>query len=220
MPKIGCCTFLAAALTMASCASTIHKAARSGNTAAVQDFLKQGVDVNARDENGSTPLLEALSGKSPQTARVLIEAGADVNVVQYQWTPLIQAAIGRDIETTKLLLEKGADPKAFNSSAVRFAVVGTGDNPPKAGIARLLVQAGADVNAAEPNTFPFLWSAIQFGNIEVVRELIDLGADTELVFRGEPPFGGLDALGWAKLWKNEDAARAIHEARRTKSSAK
>jgi uncharacterized protein len=211
--------FLTVVLGAASCASTIHTAARDGNTEAIQEFLKQGVDVNARNDYGSTPLMEAISGHRPATARALIEAGADVNATRYQFTPLIFAVIARDVDTIKLLLGKGADPKAFNNSAVRFAVIGAKDNPPKVGIARLLVEAGADVNASEPKTFPFLWSAIQFGTIDVVRELIDLGADIEYVFHGDPPFDGLDAVGWAKLWKNEAAEQAVLEARKNKNTA-
>jgi len=52
------------------------------------------------------------AGEMPGLARVLIEGGADPNVVQDGLTPLMRAAIARNADLARRLLERGADPSA------------------------------------------------------------------------------------------------------------
>jgi ankyrin repeat protein len=55
-------------------------AAAKGDTKTVKDLLDKGVNVNTRDSNGNTtPLGHAVWGGHVDTARLLIERGADVN---------------------------------------------------------------------------------------------------------------------------------------------
>jgi hypothetical protein len=57
---------------------SIHAAIGLGNIAAVKQHLAAGADVNAKDEDGRTPLLNALSGPK-EIIELLIAKGADVN---------------------------------------------------------------------------------------------------------------------------------------------
>ena len=50
---------VAALMACAAGCSTIHDAARDGNLAAVRQHLQEGSDVNAKDNNGDTPLMWA-----------------------------------------------------------------------------------------------------------------------------------------------------------------
>lgn len=59
--------------------SPLHSAVKSGNTELVKVLIEAGADVNARDQNKSTPLLEAAAKKNARAANMLIEAGADLN---------------------------------------------------------------------------------------------------------------------------------------------
>lgn len=86
--------------------SDLPEAARRGDVARLEALLRQGAAVDARDEAGLTPLMEAAS---PEAARVLLRAGADVNAsTRSGWTALMQAAAAGRLETVRRLLEAGA----------------------------------------------------------------------------------------------------------------
>lgn len=70
-----------------------------------QFLLKNGADVNATDEDGMTPLMEAARHKRTEVARVLIAAGADLNIrSKIYGTPAIVLATDHDDEATAELL--------------------------------------------------------------------------------------------------------------------
>jgi ankyrin repeat protein len=98
----------------------IHSAARMRDVEAVRRELAAGVDVdvvNGRAENGdggNTALWFAAQGPWPggvDAARVLIEAGADVNKrCEHGRTALHMAAAWGHADVARLLLKNGADP--------------------------------------------------------------------------------------------------------------
>lgn len=68
-----------------------------------------GLDINARDDEGVTPLGHALLDKNFSFARYAIELGADVNLSDNDhWTPLHHAAAAGDMDAAKILVESGA----------------------------------------------------------------------------------------------------------------
>lgn len=75
-----------------------------------QFLLKNGADVNATDEDGMTPLMEAARHKRTEVVRVLIAAGADLNIrSKIYGTPAIVLATDHDDEeTAELLRSAGA----------------------------------------------------------------------------------------------------------------
>ena len=58
---------------------SIHKAAEEGNIEAVKQHIAAGTDVNAKDEEGETPLHHAAWEGHKEVAQLLIAKGADVN---------------------------------------------------------------------------------------------------------------------------------------------
>jgi len=95
------------------------KAAKKGDVAAVQHLL--GIDkalVDARDKDGSTPLHCAAWKGHAAVAKVLLQAGADVNArsrnEHYGDTPLHAAAHGNQAAVVKLLIDNGAKLGAKN----------------------------------------------------------------------------------------------------------
>ena len=54
---------------------TIHDAARRGNIEAVKQHLAAGADVNAKRNDGKTPLDLTISYKRPETAELLRKHG-------------------------------------------------------------------------------------------------------------------------------------------------
>jgi ankyrin repeat protein len=93
-------------------------AAFFGQPAAVDVLLARGGEVNTRARHpfGVNALHAALAGPTPEVARALIAAGADVNAAQAGGgTPLHETAFSGYLELTQLLLERGANPAAVDN---------------------------------------------------------------------------------------------------------
>lgn len=86
------------------------RAARAGHADTVKTTLAApGADVNVRDENGSTPLIEAARGGHDDVVQALLVARADVKVKDNRGkTALMYASEGGHNEIVKLLRQAGA----------------------------------------------------------------------------------------------------------------
>ena len=70
-----------AALVLVGCgpSADIHQAVRGGNIEVVKQAIADGADVNAKTEDGWTPLHFATSVGYEEITELLIAKGADVN---------------------------------------------------------------------------------------------------------------------------------------------
>jgi ankyrin repeat protein len=117
----------------------------------VRLLLDSGANIEARDEEGATPLMRAASYGQTEIFSLLLERGAKVNVRDKQgMTPLIGAACACAIATMnsthdimKLLLEKGANvnARARDGKSALMMAAGSPDDPASV---RLLLSNGAD----------------------------------------------------------------------------
>jgi ankyrin repeat protein len=89
----------------------LHSAATHGADSVVQLLLERGADVDARDVNGYTPLMDA---GSVAVVQLLLAAGADATAVDDGGMTVLQcqARDGACAGTVCLLLKAGADPAA------------------------------------------------------------------------------------------------------------
>jgi ankyrin repeat protein len=79
----------------------------------VQDLLERGADLEAKNEEGWTPLHLASYKDNIETTKLLIDAGADVEAKDnHGMTPLHWATNWNHIEIAKLLLDAGVDVEA------------------------------------------------------------------------------------------------------------
>lgn len=81
------------------------------NPAVISHLIDLGVDINAKDCRGWTPLQFAARTKSAAAVKLLIDAGADVNAEDNEGiTPLHQSAWDNPngLETIEMLLAAGA----------------------------------------------------------------------------------------------------------------
>ena len=95
-------------------AISIHDAAKDGNIEAVKQHLAAGTEVNAKDEDGWTPLHLAAMAGHKETAELLIAKGADVNAKEsgLGTAPLHRAAFRGHEAIVELLIAEGADVNA------------------------------------------------------------------------------------------------------------
>jgi ankyrin repeat protein len=130
----------------------LHSAARFEKFEMVQRLIEYDADIDARDEDGWTPLYWASIGdhfKDSSLLRLLLGHGADVNARANDGsTPLHRASGNGALEIMRLLLEHGADVGAVNADCkTALQVMGTireVDQGRRDEIRRLLVDYGAN----------------------------------------------------------------------------
>ena len=125
----------------------IHDAAFEGNIKAVKQHLAAGVDVNAKNVDGWTPLHSATEKSRNEVAELLIAEGADVNAVADNnsgYTPLHSA---RNEEIVELFIVNGANINAKDAN--EFTSLHYAAARGHKEVAELLITKGADVNAKD-----------------------------------------------------------------------
>jgi len=92
---------------------SLHQAAANGDIDGVKGLLVQGVDLDAKDDGGRTPLHLASLGGHQELVKLLISKGADVNAKEDRGnlhaTPLHHAVHGGHRDVVETLLVHGAD---------------------------------------------------------------------------------------------------------------
>ena len=142
--------------------------------------------VHATGGHCNTPFVAALATGHFQTAKFLVDNGADPNVRgYYNTTPLLSAAFNGDLETVQVLLKCKADMNARNDNgenALHNASHGYSENigPSLSKVALLLLKHGANVTARmnkdKGHSTP-LHIAARYGRIEVAHVLLQHGAN-------------------------------------------
>lgn len=158
--------------------SPLADAAMRGDVAGVRSLLSDGAEVNAPRGDGMTALHWAAQRGSVEIARLLIQAGARVDVLTRigDHTPLHVAARAGHEAVIGDLLAAGADVNsatATGATALHFASASG-----RADAIRLLLAGGADADAREPEwgQTPLMFAAAA-GRVEAVRALLEGGAD-------------------------------------------
>ena len=160
----------------------LREAAKTDDKDEVRRLLSIGmVDVNCIDQFDLPPLhIAALKGHK-EIAQILIQSGADPNLVDSSRvsqcdTPLLMAVYKRKKEMAKLLIESGADVNMYNE--LGYTPLHGAAEKGKKEIVQLLIENGADVNAAKYKMgITPLHKAAEEGTEEVAKLLINGGAD-------------------------------------------
>ena len=153
--------------------TALMMAARTGTAAAIRVLLEAGADVNAKETwGGTTALMWAVSEGHADAARMLIAAGADVNAK----SNYVAAANGRGFEGRTPVATR-SDPKAEEFASGWLTPLMLAAREGDVELARILVGAGADVNAVAGDGKTALALAIFNGNYEVASFLVDSKAD-------------------------------------------
>jgi ankyrin repeat protein len=156
--------------------TALMMAARTGGSGALRLLVEAGADVNAKETwGGTTALMWAVSEGHVEAARLLIAAGADVNAR----SNFVAAANGRGFEG-RTPLTTATDVKAAEFASGWLTPLMLAAREGHVELSRLLVSAGADVNAAAGDGKTALALAIFNGNYEVASFLVDNKADVNM----------------------------------------
>src|SRR5688572_24961558 len=159
--------------------SPVADAAMRRDHARLRTLLKQGADVNAAQGDGMTALHWAASHGDLDEARMLISAGARVDVVTRNgnYTPLHLAAKSGNAPAMRALLDAGADASAKTSSGGALPLhLAAAQGNPDAIVA--LLEKGAKVDALEGawGQTPLMWAAA-YNRLDAMRTLLERGAN-------------------------------------------
>ena len=135
------------------------------------------MDVNAPEGDGATALHWAVHGEQLELARMLVDAGANVDVANdLGITPLYLASAAGNASLVTLLLDHGANAKVTAPSGVTALMEAVRSGSLET--VRLLLSHGADVNARERarQQTALMWAAGR-RHPAIVRVLIEHGAD-------------------------------------------
>ncbi len=147
--------------------------ARTGKPGAIQVLLDNGAEVNTQEAwGGTTALMWAISEHHPVAVEMLVEYGAEVNVT----SKVVPVPGRRGVEGTK--------PENFDPDQERVGYANGGLTPllfasreGELEAARLLIAAGADVNAIAADGKNPLGLAIYNGHYELASFLVDSETD-------------------------------------------
>jgi ankyrin repeat protein/uncharacterized protein YecT (DUF1311 family) len=154
--------------------TALHRAAYFDAIDVLDLLVARGAVIDARQENGPTPLVYAASNGSLRTAAALIKNGADVSAkFSHGQTPISEALKHGHMAMVRLLVDHGATPSAeslgdaaiqghlnavhfllgvtvdqkIKNTALRFAILGTvGDFAERTKIIDELLASGAQID--------------------------------------------------------------------------
>lgn len=181
-------------------------AAVMGKTEIVKLFVNKGIEINARDDSGTTLLMAAalpMDAKNDDNkiklVDYLLQKGADLNAVNNEReTALFRTLAAKDRPgLCNFLISKGTRIDTKNIYGVTPLIVAADAGNLK--VVKTLIQNGADVQAVDNKGMSALMRATWTGNVDVVRTLLDHGVDVNAVTSGGASLAYLKPRGHTVL---------------------
>lgn len=149
--------------------SALIAAVRYRDLDTVSRILRAGADPNTVDRGGNNPLTYAVQRiKNPEILKLLLAAGTDVrHANESGWTPLHSQCIVECLS---------ACPCSGHTEEHIREIIRLHDLQLAEGV-RILLAAGADVEARTEKGWTPLMAAVHAGHMEAARELLNAGAD-------------------------------------------
>lgn len=151
-----------------------YVAIRNNDVASLRELLKAS-NVNLSDDHGTTPLMYASEFGSIDAMKVLLKAGADVNVKNAFDATALMWCINKP-DMVRLLLSKGAEVTA-RSKMGRTPLLLAASYGSNSEVVKLLLAKGATVLMHDNFEITPLLAATAANDLATVKLLIEQGAD-------------------------------------------
>jgi ankyrin len=171
--------------------TAVMAAARTGNATVVEQLLARGANANAKAARGQTALMWAVAQKHPAAVKVLLSHGADIHARSDSWSQVEAVSPHGHLDYNRAI------PYGSNTPLMFAARVGDLDS------AKLLVEAGANVNDVDAWGVSVVVLAAHSGFLDLVEFLLDKGADPNAAG------AGFTALHEAIMRRDEKLVRTL-----------
>jgi ankyrin repeat protein len=145
----------------------------------VRFLIENGAAINAKSKDGITVLMDTVTvAPHPEVVELLIKNGADVNAESRRGGTALSSAIwGKHSEIVYYLLKNGAHVRAKDVESLSMLMIHTSEFDGNWEFVNEFIDHGAKVNAQDNNSKTALERACSANRLEIVRLLIDRGAN-------------------------------------------
>jgi ankyrin repeat protein len=174
----------------------LHAAAIGNDTDTIWLFIDAGLDVNAAEASGFTPLMLSAQHHNLAAVKRLLAKGARVNAVSAMgeiqshgvtrvkngvialghFTPLLLAAPGGPTDLVATLLDAGADVNVKDVRGMTPLMLASASDHTSPDVVRLLLSKGADIQVKSPEGETALDWALKSGSTPIAALLKTVGA--------------------------------------------
>jgi ankyrin len=187
-------------------ATPLHVFAREGRASAMLPLLESGAALEAVDDEGRTPLMLAVENARLEETERLLARGANVAVISRRGEGLLHIAARQRSKAAVAVLERliaaGADVGQRSGEGLTPLMAAR-----TAEAALLLLDAGANVNAATSTGLTALILAARQADVAVAKVLLAAKADPKARVSAEHPdrhLAGKSAAELAMAAKSDD----------------
>jgi ankyrin repeat protein len=166
------------------CGSSLWNAVSRRKTEAARFLIESGADLDFKDYSGAHLLMIAAKNQDAETVQLLIDKGFPVNKKSIFGATALTEAINwvsrPNLDTIKILLKSGANPDTvinYENSTGCFSPLIQAVQNQYSELINLLIEYKADINLPCGNGDTPLAYGIRRYEPEVVKQLIELGAN-------------------------------------------
>ena len=174
-------------------------------------LLKAGANPNLTTNTLSTPLSVACTNGSVELVKLLLQSKADPNICSSSgYTPLMNACMYAHHNIVKLLLQSGAyvNSRSQDRYAATALTIASMHNDNR--IISILLNANVDIDVRIPGCGSPLLLLCSYRNDEMVKCLLEAGADPNVVCT---EYFNFTALHFACIQNNEDIVQLLLKAK-------
>lgn len=160
--------------------SALMLAAGKGRINIMQTLIDAGAISDGEKESTWAAFAAAVISNRVEATKLIIEAGAGLDLPFYGWTTLATAALEGSADVMELLIAGGAEVNCQIDEYYRCTALMMASQKGFCDVMEILITAGADINLQDKNGITALMYAADCGQYDAVKMLLDAGADASI----------------------------------------